>query len=126
MTGQVKEDVISRFGELGVSVHAGEIEFSPVMLKRSEFLTGAETWRYSVGGAEQSEQMEAGSLAFSLCGVPVVYQLAENTAIRVIGDDGHEEILPGNKLGQVLSQSVFRRENRLRKIIVDVPEAVLR
>ncbi len=38
MTGQVKEDLLSRFGELGVFVEEGKIVFKPRLLKDSEFL----------------------------------------------------------------------------------------
>ncbi|MGK2927519.1 MAG: hypothetical protein ACSLE2_18050, partial [Lysobacterales bacterium] len=44
MTGQVKEDIISRFSELGISVNAGEIAFEPVTLKRGEFLCEPAAW----------------------------------------------------------------------------------
>jgi len=126
MTGQVKEDIITRFFELGVNVDGGEIQFTPVVLKRSEFLSEAARWRYSVGGAQLSEELEAGSLAFSLCGAPVIYRLAENVWLDVVTQDGNVEMLPGNKLGTVYSQSLFRREKQIRKIIVNVPESVLR
>ncbi|HSN65499.1 MAG TPA: hypothetical protein VLS94_02620, partial [Fusibacter sp.] len=39
MTGQVKEDIISRFGELGVTILGGEINFDPSLLSKTEFLT---------------------------------------------------------------------------------------
>jgi hypothetical protein len=34
MTGQVKEDILSRFGELGVFVNEGCIHFNPCLLRR--------------------------------------------------------------------------------------------
>ncbi len=38
MTGQVKEDVLSRFGELGVFVKDGKLVFDPRLLRKEEFL----------------------------------------------------------------------------------------
>ena len=38
MTGQVKEDILCRLGELGVFINNGQIEFDPFLLKQSEFL----------------------------------------------------------------------------------------
>ena len=38
MTGQVKEDILSRFGELGVSVSNGAVQFNPEILRTDEFL----------------------------------------------------------------------------------------
>ena len=126
MTGQVKEDVITRFGELGVQIKGGDITFAPIMLKRDEFLSEPETWRYSVGGAEQSEELEAGSLAFTLCAVPVIYRLAKECAIRVFADDGGPEVITGNHLGQAWSRSLFQREKRVQKIVVDISADKLR
>ena len=37
MTGQVKEDVLSRFGELGVVVSEGKLGFNPRLLRKMNF-----------------------------------------------------------------------------------------
>jgi len=126
LTGQVKEDVITRFLELGVTIDQGEISFTPVILKRDEFISAPHTWHYSLGGQIQSEDVEAGSLAFSLCGVPVIYRLSESSAIQVFTGDHEPESIQGCQLGQYWSQSLFLREQRVRKIIVDIPQALLR
>ena len=39
MTGQVKEDILCRFGELGVFVKEGKLYFDPCLLRKEEFLT---------------------------------------------------------------------------------------
>jgi hypothetical protein len=126
MTGQVKEDFITRFYELGVKVVEGQIEFAPTILKRDEFTTGPESWNYSLGGEEQHETLEAGCLAFSVCATPVVYRMAQEYAIRVINRGGHSEVITGNQLDRARSQSVFKREGEIQKIVVDVPETALR
>ena len=126
MTGQVKEDVITRFYELGVNVEHGEISFSPVLLKRTEFLSKPQTWHFSVGGEMQSEVLEAGSMAFTLCGVPVIYQMAQSSSIRVVTDHADPEHIPGNRLGTAWSRSLFRREKRVKKLLVEIPAEKLR
>ncbi len=126
MTGQVKEDVITRFCELGVIVRNGEISFAPVILRRNEFISEPLTWHFSVGGAMQSEDLASGSLAFTLCGIPIIYRLAENSGIHVYPDQGDPEYIPGNGLGAVWSRSLFRREKRVRKVVVDLPVSTLR
>ena len=126
MTGQVKEDLITRFGELGVRVNDGEITFAPILLKRSEFTSEPETWRYSPGGAEQLEELDSGSLAFTLCGVPIIYRLATSSAIRVFESSRDPHVIQGNQLGPMWSQSIFRRETRVRRVEVDISEAGLR
>lgn len=56
MTGQVKEDIISRWFELGVSVHDGQITFRPTMLSDKDFVDG--------------------ELHFTYCGTEVIYRHA--------------------------------------------------
>ena len=40
MTGQVKEDIISRWFELGISEHDGQVSFRPTMLTEKDFKNG--------------------------------------------------------------------------------------
>lgn len=54
MTGQVKEDIISRFFELGVQVQYGQITFCPIMLTDADFRDG--------------------ELRFSYCGTEIIYR----------------------------------------------------
>lgn len=46
MTGQVKEDILSRFGELGVFVTEGKLGFNPRLLRVEEFLNIPKTFTY--------------------------------------------------------------------------------
>ena len=126
LTGQVKEDLITRLWQLGVRIEGGEVIFEPFMLDRSEFLSEAASWEYSTGGPLQTEALPAGSLAFTLCGVPVIYRLADAPRLRVLGEDGAPSVIPGTHLGPELSRALFRREPRIRKLVVDVPESTLR
>ena len=126
MTGQVKEDVITRFCELGVDINQGEISFSPVLLKRSEFLSEPTIWKYSVGGDLQSENLETGSLAFTLCGVPVIYRLARESSIQVYSGGETPASIPGARLDATLSQSLFKREKHIKKVVVNLPPDKLR
>ncbi|NIM63348.1 MAG: hypothetical protein GTO30_17425 [Acidobacteria bacterium] len=121
LTGQVKEDVITRFWQLGVRVRDGEVAFEPVMLGRDEFLAQETTWNYSTGGRELTEELPAGSLAFTLCGVPVVYRLADEARLQVHGRDSPPTVLDGSRLGPELSRSLFTRDGRITKLVVDLP-----
>ncbi|MBD3869179.1 MAG: hypothetical protein IFK94_13740 [Acidobacteria bacterium] len=126
LTGQVKEDLITRFRQLGVRVSEGQVTFEPVLLHREEFLTEPTSWIYSTGGPEQTEELPARSLAFMLCGVPVIYRMAESAGLQVFGAEGAPTVIDDNRLGPELSQSLFRREPCIRKLVVDLPEAALR
>ncbi len=121
LTGQVKEDVIARFMQLGVRVRDAEVAFEPVMLGRDEFLAQETTWNYSTGGRELTEELPAGSLAFTLCGVPVVYRLADEARLQVHGRDSPPTVLDGSRLGPELSRSLFTRDGRITKLVVDLP-----
>ena len=126
MTGQVKEDMITRFAELGVCVESGEVKFSPVMLRQSEFISEPVAWNYATGDSEKCLELAAGTLAFTLCGVPVIFRLADAAAIEVdAGDEGIFRI-NGNRLGTDWSAALFRRENRIDRLLVDLPQADLR
>jgi hypothetical protein len=126
LTGQVKEDVITRFRQLGVRVTRGEITFRPVLLSRDEFLHEPGSWCYSTGDLARSEPLARGSLAFTICGVPVVYRIADSARIRVVGADGTSTVVEGARLGPDFSRSLFGRDRRIAELIVDVPESSLR
>jgi hypothetical protein len=58
MTGQVKEDILVRLGELGLRLHEGTLSFEPSLLQMSDFT-----------------QEPTPSLSFTCCNTPVCYQL---------------------------------------------------
>ena len=93
MTGQVKEDILSRFGELGVFVEKGQIVFRPHFLQTDEFREEASTFTYfTVEGKEKVIDLPAGSLAFTYCQVPMVYQQSDQPGIRLHLSEGEKVI----------------------------------
>ena len=48
MTGQVKEDIVSRFYELGFFVNDGKITFDPTILRKSEFIEEEKSFKLSL------------------------------------------------------------------------------
>ena len=126
MTGQVKEDIIARFNELGVVVAAGEIRFEPALLRRNEFLSEPATWRYVGPGGDCREELPAESLAFTLCGVPVIYRLSDEPAARVRTGGARAELIEGARLGEESSRSLFRRDGAIDRIEVFLPRDSLR
>ncbi len=46
MTGQVKEDILCRFGELGMRVSNGVLAFDSSILKASEFIDETQDFEY--------------------------------------------------------------------------------
>ncbi|MGB7979650.1 MAG: hypothetical protein WCF36_02530 [Candidatus Nanopelagicales bacterium] len=122
MTGQVKEEVLTRLGELGLRVEAGQIGFAPIQLRSSEWLSAPVTFDYTdvLGNAGQVE-LSAGCLAFTFCQVPVVYHLAQSSSVAVRLADGSVVDCPGARIGAELSASVFQRRGEVDRIEVRVP-----
>ena len=89
MTGQVKEEVLTRLGELGLRVEDGQIVFRPVQLRATEWREAPGTFEYvDVLGDDATVDLPAGSLAFTFCQVPVVYRQADALSVRVVRADG--------------------------------------
>ncbi|MBT8321788.1 MAG: hypothetical protein KJO90_09020, partial [Eudoraea sp.] len=127
MTGQVKEDILSRFGELGVVVSNGQISFVPALLRRGEFLEEKKVFTYVDLNHERKElDLAPNSLGFTYCQVPVVYTLASKNAIEVIQNDASRTISEGSALSKALSKSVFQRKGEVLQINVSVDETTLR
>ncbi len=120
MTGQVKEGVLLRFGELGIRVEGGRLFFRPILLHGSEFLSESVSW--SVLGPEG--RLEAGSLGFTYCGVPVVYTLADKPSTVVHWRHGGESTFDSG-LDAETSAAVFARTGLIARIEVGVRRSEL-
>ena len=128
MTGQVKEEILTRFGELGVRVGDGTVRFQPVLLSTGEFLVGAAEFGYfDIVGKKRSLSLSAGNLAFTFCQVPVIYEIAADTEwVKVAFTDGSFAEIDGNMLDAELSGDLFARSGRIERIQVGIPAAGLR
>lgn len=121
MTGQVKEDVLTRFGELGVVVHNGILSFRPVLLARNEFLKKEKLFKYKdVASVEHIIKLDKGSLCFTYCQVPVVYNLASETNMIVDFIDGTVLSFKDVVLDKKTSNKIFGRTGDVAKITVFV------
>jgi hypothetical protein len=122
MTGQVKEEILARWGELGVDVDNGVITFDPVLLRDDEYLADGALFSYvDAIGQVRSLELGAGSLAFTLCQVPVVYTRASDTSISVRYADGRDEHIAGKSLSLEVSTLLFTRSAAVERIVVHVP-----
>ena len=127
MTGQVKEDILSRMFELGVTVRNGQVLFNPTMLRKEEFLDAAKSFAYvDIHQQNTTLELRKGALAFTYCQVPVVYQMAEEAHIEVIFQDGNTEESNGNMLGQRICNALFNRSGLVKQINVKVPQSILK
>lgn len=124
MTGQVKEEILTRWGELGVRVETGALHFAPVLLSAQELCAETTTYPYvDVSGVERSLTVPAGALAFTLCQTPIILVHSTHRAIEIVYTDGRSERLQGNRLDQALSQQIFARSGAVRHLLVHTPLA---
>ena len=72
MTGQVKEEILTRWGELGLRVRGGRVHFDPVLL-------------------DESELAESAVLTFTWARVPYSYRRGTTTSIRVLTARGWQD-----------------------------------
>ena len=121
LTGQVKEDILCRFGELGVSICEGSIHFKPQLLRKEEFLTTPAVFTCSdLAGRVQKIRLKAGTLAFTYCQVPVVYQLTEKPLLKIAFADGRRQHRVAPILDEKNSRGIFERTGTIKSIVVGV------
>lgn len=127
MTGQVKEDILVRFMELGVSVKDGRLAFNPDILKQHEFLNEDKTITHlTTDGEKKSIELEPGQLCFSVCQVPVIYSISDKKEVTVKYTNGNSVKVEGNELDRDLSAEIFSRNPDVEKIEVFLDEGELR
>jgi len=128
MTGQVKEEVLSRFGELGLRVAGGEVRFDPRLLRAREFAGQPQRFRYlDVDGHWQELEVPAAGLAFTWCGIPIVYQLLgdDSPRVTIAGRDGSVATHAGLSLPSRACAEVFTRSGQVRSVSVGIPQSLL-
>jgi hypothetical protein len=124
MTGQVKEEILTRFGELGVRVSAGEVNFQMNLLRPSEFVSQPRQFRYlDVDGKWQVMDLPAGTLAFTWCQVPIVYQLDDKAdpALTITWFNKKQRTMNKLKLPESESKELFQRSGRIRQLALVFP-----
>ncbi|MEN8797658.1 MAG: hypothetical protein ABF293_00325, partial [Flavobacteriaceae bacterium] len=127
MTGQVKEDILSRFGELGVFITEGKLRFNPCLLRKNEFLSDPKEFIYiDIDQEEKILPLAAGSLCFTFCQVPVVYILSSEEGVEIEFKDNTTKQIDNLTLDPASSKKVFERKGEIRNIIVKLNEVNLR
>ena len=122
MSGQVKEEILTRMGELGVQIEHGCVRFHPTLLKRREFFTIPHVFDYiALSGEPRSWNLGPGTLAFTAFQVPICYQLGDHPAIILEHSDGGRTVINGNLLSVAVSKHLFERDGSVRTITVTIP-----
>ena len=121
MTGQVKEDVLCRFGELGVCVKDGKVSFNPKLLRNNEFLTAPAKFNYqSIHQEDKALQLKEDSLCFTFCQVPIIYELSDKEGIKVEFNNDLVLEFNGSNLDSQTSSKLFKRTGEISQITVTI------
>lgn len=119
MTGQVKEEMMARFAELGIRVSEGEINFDPCLLRPCEFIDTVKVFRFlDVHNQWQEFDVPENGLAFTWCQLPLVYRICESQspALTVTLANGDSLSLTDLRLPADLAEAVFTRNGFIEKL----------
>jgi hypothetical protein len=121
MTGQVKEDILCRFGELGVFVKNGMLQFNPRLLRGEEFLKEPKEFTYTdINKEVKTIHIEALSICFTYCQIPIIYKIEDETAIKVKLNDNSVIEFSTLSLDLKTSKTVFERTGEIDHITVSL------
>jgi len=120
MTGQVKEDILTRMCEIGVRAADGIIGFDGTLFDRAELVEQPATFKfYDLQEKLVELSLESRSFAFLVCQVPVVYREAENNlGITIHFEDGSREDRKETVLSRDETQSLIHRQGKIIRIDV--------
>ncbi|MCO5724138.1 hypothetical protein [Robiginitalea marina] len=127
MTGQVKEDILSRFGELGLLVEGGDLRFHPYLLRKEEFLREPCSFSYvDLEGTPREVALEPGSLFFTCCQVPVIYRLSAGEGLEILMADGSKTRRDTLSLDRETSRKIFYRTGEVQQVVAYIEEEMLK
>lgn len=116
LTGQVKEGILARFGELGAVFKDGCLKFRPRLLRAAEFA--------GLPASPSHPEIPANTVSFTLAQTPVTYLRCEDLehAHAVVHlADGSELNLPNAILDPDLTRELTRQTGRITQIEVSFP-----
>ncbi|MDA7874139.1 hypothetical protein N9B17_03135 [Rhodopirellula sp.] len=119
MTGQVKEDILSRLAELGVRIKNGQIGFDPCMFEECELLQKDSRIQFMNRHDVYVEiALPTGSFAYTLCQTPIVYHQAIEAKLVVSHADSEPEERRELLLTPNETKNVFSRTGQISRIDV--------
>jgi hypothetical protein len=121
MTGLVKEEILTRQAELGFFIENGDLVFDFLMLDKNEFLSDPRKFSYfGVDGHPQQIELNAGSLAYSICQIPVILQASHENRITVHFTSGGTQQIESHVLDSFNSRHIFQRDGVIHHLIVSI------
>jgi len=119
LTGQVKEDVISRISELGLVIRNGEIVFDAALINTEEILDKKQLFEYySIDGENRQISLDKNQLVYTFCQVPVIYTFSDEEKISVYFKNGKADKIQGNTINEKISTMIFSRSGEVKSVEV--------
>ncbi|WP_083963731.1 hypothetical protein [Spirochaeta cellobiosiphila] len=119
MTGQVKEEILTRWLELGLQVQAGQISFNPILIDPQEYLTTEKQWvYYNREGVKLVKTLQKGSFGYTFCNVPII--VTNNDPDKGIAYDYNGQVIKQKEyqLPEDISENIFNKTGQIKEIIV--------
>jgi hypothetical protein len=128
MTGQVKEELLSRLLETGVRIVDGEIRFDPILLRTEDLVPSPEEWKvHTINGSWEMIVIPPHSLGMTLCQVPVIVTLSPDLpSIEVTFADGTRREIGGVQIDRETSGAIFERTGRVARVVARIPNDLAR
>ena len=123
MTGQVKEEILTRFGELGLRIKEGQVSFVPSLLQSCEFIQTPKPFRYLDVNADWKDiEVPAMALAFTWCQLPIVYQLNDEvkSSLTVTFSNGKQKTYSHLSLSTEESTEIFLRSGQIQQLTLTI------
>ena len=107
MTGQAKEQILARTGELGLTVRDGQLAIGPALLPPDEL------WREGEDGPR--------TCTLTVCATPIEIRQGEEPTVRIERADGTSVEREGQALTPTEAEQVFDRRGTIAAIEFVVP-----
>ncbi len=119
MTGQVKEDILARWHELGLRIHGGCLRFNPGSFEWTEAVRHPVKFEYvDRDGQVKAVPLHAGQFGFTFCQVPIVYEQGDQNEITIHRSDAEVRQSPELELTREESRALFGRTGQIEMIRV--------
>lgn len=116
MTGQVKEEIITRFAEYGLVVTKARLAFLAAPLMKDELGRENTTLEMpAVNGKKISAEIAKGFFACSICGIPVIRGADAVKSVEIVFHDGKTE-QSGPVLSAEISDLIFSHAGVIKLI----------
>jgi hypothetical protein len=118
MTGQVKEDILCRWGEFGVYAKGGKLFFDSSIVRTEEYLEEEKEFEfYDVKNKKQTLTIPKHALCFTYCQVPVVYHRESNSnGIELVLSNREKKKIDQYHLDTDDAANLFSRNGKISQI----------